>query len=115
MISFSGTTINFSFGDTFNVTFNVVGYTMAETDSVTFSIKQNGPTLAQNQVVYSQPATHDASTVTVTIPDETMATIPVGNYVYDLKLQTQGGTVLTLNFPAALVIKEVAHNGGTEF
>lgn len=114
MITFNGTAINFSFGDTFNVTFNVVGYTMATTDTVTFSIRQNGATVSQKNIVYSQEATHDETTVTVTIPDETMATIPVGNYVYDLKLQTQEGTVLTLNFPAALVIKEVAHDGGTE-
>ena len=40
-----------------------------------------------------------------------MAVLSVGSKVYDV-LVTNNSNVVTLNFPAKLVIKEVAHNVG---
>ena len=49
--------------------------------------------------------------IAVRIAAEEMVNLPVGAKVYDL-LVTNADNVVTLNFPAKLIIKEVVHSVG---
>lgn len=110
MIDINGGRIWTSYGDSLCVVFKVIGYTMADTDKTAFSIRKDGAFVNDRYVVYSEDVPHDASYVYVTIPAEAMGKIPVGRYIYDVTLTTEGGAVLTLNFPRFLKVIGVAHD-----
>lgn len=110
MIDINGGKIWTSYGDSLCVVFKVIGYTMAETDKTAFSIRKDGACVNDRYVVYSEDVPHDASYVYVKIPAEVMGKIPVGRYIYDVTLTTEGGAVVTLNFPRFFKVVEVAHD-----
>lgn len=106
--------ITMSYGDTFLVTFNLSGYVLQLTDSIVFSVKER---IDSTEVLIEKLVTNVTGTsVTVEIDSETFLTaVGKGNKVYDLLLsygdenpETQKKS--TLNFPAKLIIKDVAHN-----
>ena len=102
--------INISYGDTFLVTFNLSGYILTATDSLTFSVKER---VDSPSVLYEKTITGITGTsVTVEINSETFKTIGKGNKVYDLLLSYgEEQKKNTLNFPAKLIVKDVVHNG----
>lgn len=110
MITIDNQDIYISHGDTLDVVFDLAeGYKVAETDSITFSVKA---TAGSSEVLLSKaiPFT-SVNEIVVKIPAEEMAVLSVGSKVYDV-LVTNNSNVVTLNFPAKLVIKEVAPNVG---
>ena len=110
MIAIDNQDIYISHGDTLDVVFELAeGYKVAETDSITFSVKA---TAGSSEVLLQKTIPFTAvDEIAVNITSEEMADLSVGAKVYDL-LVTSADNVVTLNFPAKLVIKEVVHNVG---
>lgn len=110
MIAIDNQDIYISHGDTLDVVFELAeGYKVAETDSITFSVKA---TAGSSEVLLSKaiPFT-SVNEIAVDIPAEKMAALQVGAKVYDI-LVKNSNNVTTLNFPAKLIIREVVHNVG---
>lgn len=110
MIEIDGQDIFISHGDTLNVLFELAeGYKVAETDSITFSVKA---TAGSSEVLLSKaiPFT-SVNEISVNISADEMASLGVGAKVYDI-LVKNSNNVVTLNFPAKLIIKEVVHDVG---
>ena len=110
MITIDGQDIYISHGDTLDVLFELAeGYKIAETDTITFSAKA---TSGSSDVLMTKTIPFTAiNQIAVKIPAEEMAALTVGAKVYDIVV-SNANNVVTLNFPAKLVIKEVAHNVG---
>lgn len=110
MIKIDNQDIYISHGDTLKVLFELAeGYKIQQTDTILFSVKE---TAGSNEILLSKtiPFTLD-NEIDVTISADEMANLSVGAKVYDL-LVTNNDNVITLNFPAKLIIKEVVHNVG---
>ena len=110
MIVIDGQDILISHGDTLDVIFKLAeGYKVAETDTIIFSVKT---TAGSSEVLLSKTIPFTAvNEIAVRIAAEEMVNLPVGAKVYDL-LVTNADNVVTLNFPAKLIIKEVVHSVG---
>ena len=110
MIVIDGQDILISHGDTLDVIFELAeGYKVAETDTIIFSVKT---TAGSSEVLLSKTIPFTAvNEIAVNIAAEEMVNLPVGAKVYDL-LVTNADNVVTLNFPAKLIIKEVVHSVG---
>ena len=71
-----------------------------------FSVKA---TANSSDVIHQAKCDVSDRLINVNIPAATFAEIPVGSYVYDLVLRSEGH-VTTLLFPANLHIKAVVHS-----
>lgn len=103
MIIANGLDIVCSHADTFNCAWELEGVSAA--DDITFSVKA---TANSSDVIYQAKCDVSDQLINVSIPAATFAEIPVGSYVYDLVLRSEG-RVTTLLFPANLHIKAVVH------
>lgn len=104
MIIANGLDIICSYGDTFNCAWEIEG--VSADDDITFSVKA---TANSSDVIYQTECDVSGQLINVSIPASTFAEIPVGSYVYDLVLHSEGH-VTTLLFPANLHIKAVVHS-----
>lgn len=118
MIEIKDKNIIISKGDTFNVAFSLEGYELADGDKIIFSIKKNihsEKPLIVKELSGSSEARDErgdsTDTVQVMIPASEMAALPIGSYIYDLMI-ISGEARATLNFPAILEVKGVAHYVG---
>lgn len=99
--------IKISKGDTFNVLFQVNGYEFKETDVVIFTIKKG----IYSSDVLIEKVFNDIQNniINVVITANEMSKLSTGAYVYDLVCKS-GNTILTLNYPAKIIITGVVHN-----
>lgn len=108
MIDIRENDIEISHGDTFDVIFQLKGYQIAKEDTVVFSVKKT--TYHAETVLRKEFTNFDGGeTVRVTITAADMAALEPGEYVYDLLIKS-GDTRTTLNFPAKLIVRRVAHD-----
>lgn len=109
MVEVYGNNISMSYGDTFSVTFNLSGYELVPTDVILFSVKATPESTA---VLWSQSVMGlIGSSFTITDTEDTFtAAVGEGQKCYDVLLTTSAGEKITLNYPAVLDIKAVAHN-----
>lgn len=104
MIIANGLDITCSYGDTFSCAWEIEGASAG--DDITFSVKA---TANSSDVIHQAKCDVSDRLINVSIPAATFADIPVGSYVYDLVLRSEG-QVTTLLFPANLHIKAVVHS-----
>lgn len=109
MIEVEGNKISISYGDTFSVTFNLSGYALLAGDTILLSVKQ---TPESSEVLWSKSVTGvTGSSVTIADTDGSFKTaVGKGQKCYDVLLTTAAGNKITLNYPANLDVKAVAHN-----
>lgn len=99
--------IIYSRGDTFSCAWEVIGLVIVPGSPAVFTVKE---TAESSEAIITQPCMVAAQTIGVSIDAETMSgSLPAGKYVYDIKLEQDGG-IITLLFPANFVVKEVVHN-----
>lgn len=107
MLTINGKDIKISYGDTFNVIFQVTGYEFKDTDVVTFTIKKG---IYSSETLITKTFNNiQNNQINVLINSDDMENLNVGDYVYDLVCQS-GDVVLTLNYPSKLKIVGVVHN-----
>ena len=104
MIIANGLDITCSYGDTFSCAWEIERASAG--DDSTFSVKA---TATSSDVIHQAMCVVSDWLINVNIPAATFAEIPVGSYVYDLVLRSEGH-VTTLLFPANLHIKAVVHS-----
>jgi hypothetical protein len=77
-------------GDTAAFTLNIDGYTAAEGDTLTFSVKKN---CNDAQALITKDI--DPTDKTFTVEHEDTATLDFGDYFYDVQLRREDGTEVT--------------------
>lgn len=109
MIQIEGNNISISHGDTFSVTFELSGYSLLAGDTILLSVKATPESTA---VLWSKSVTGiTGSRVTIADTDDSFKTaVGTGQKCYDVLLTTEDGNKITLNYPAILNVKAVAHN-----
>lgn len=97
-------------GDVLNVPFRISGLTLSVEDRLYFTVKDR---LSDEDVLINHKVNNidvDNNRFAVVIPSSVMNTLKVGSYFYDIVWINAEGNQRTLNYPAKLIIKEVAHN-----
>ena len=108
MIEIKGNDIAVSQGDTFDVVFALNGYEITKEDIVIFSVKKT--TYSEKCLIRKEFTGFDGGEgVQIRISSADMLKLEPGTYVYDL-LVVSGDVRTTLNFPAKLEIRRVAHD-----
>lgn len=108
MIEIKGNDIAISQGDTFDVVFALNGYEITKNDTVIFSVKKT--TYSEECLIRKEFTGFDGGEgVQIRIAASDMLNLEPGSYVYDL-LVIAGDVRTTLNFPAKLEIRRVAHD-----
>lgn len=108
MIDIQNHDIMISQGDTFAVVFALNGFKIVPTDVVTFSVKRTE--FSDKCLMKKTFQDYDGGeTIELKISAAEMAVLEPGEYVYDLMI-VSGDTKTTLNFPAKLIIRRVAHD-----
>ena len=108
MIDIKGNDIAISQGDTFDVVFALNGYEIKKGDKVIFSVKKT--TFSEKCLIRKEFSGFDGvEGVQIRITADDMQKLEPGEYVYDL-LVISGEVRTTLNFPAKLEVRRVAHD-----
>lgn len=105
MISIQKLDIAISYGDSVKLDFELTDYLPQAGDVATFSVKA---TAASSAVLYSKVCTIDGNVIKLADTADNFKVLTVGSYVYDILITSADRQ--TLNFPANLRIKAVAHN-----
>lgn len=107
MIQIDGKKIKISQGDTFDVTFNLKGYSLSLTDRIIFSVKDK---LGNGEPIISKEVTNiEGNIINIKIPYNEMESLQPGVKLYDLVVINSSGKY-TLMYPSTLEIVEVVHN-----
>lgn len=102
-------TINISYGDILDVTFNITGLTINQDAEFYLSIKKS---LHDEDCAYIKQLSFidfEKNSVRIVIESADMERFTVGKYYYDLVYKVEGNR-RTLNYPARLVVREVVHD-----
>jgi len=108
MDSVKGIDIMHSYGDTFNQLFQLFNYTLSDSDTLTFHIKDtDGNVVLTSNSITSED---EGECFRVKVSAALMKNVPVGQYFYDVLLVTADGAKVTLNFPGFFVVRMVSHS-----
>lgn len=107
MITIDDKKIKVSKGDTFNITFNLKGYSLIESDRVIFSVKDR---LGNSLPILREEFTGiTGSSLNIFISAEKMASLDAGIKYYDLVIVNEDRKY-TLIYPSVFEVVEVIHN-----
>lgn len=89
-----------TYGDTFDLIFNLQGYTVDPEDTVTFSVRGYGGCLRRVMTGIA------GSRIPVYFSANEFSRLPPGRYKYDVVVEQPNGVRHTLNWPDWLIIQE---------
>lgn len=109
MLEIKGQAMKMSAGDTFDITFLLKGYTLRESDTVVFSIKDDYEDDDATPLLTETITGQTGSYLRIVISADRMKQCGVGLKFYDLVLMNNG-IKYTLNYPSKLWLERVVHN-----